>query len=104
MSRVGPVLWRGEELCSCACLCGCEVIHPSPERPSLSAPRAAFCGLGADFQLLIFHQDSDDEIVVHMGTLSSLEMLAAFCGVSVTIGLLGQLIQCPSTELLKSQS
>lgn len=85
------------------CLCGCEVIHPSPKRPSVSAPRAAFCGLGADFQPLIFHQDSGDGIVVHMGTLSSWEMLAAFCGVSVGMGFLGKLILCSSAELLKSQ-
>lgn len=94
MSRVGRVLWRGEEPCSCVCLCGCEVIHPSPKRASVSAPRAAFCGLGADFQPFIFHQDSGDEIVVHTGTLSSSEILAAFCGVSVGMGLLGKLILC----------
>lgn len=94
MSRVGHVLWRGEELCSCVCLCGCEVIHPGPKRPSVSARRAAFCGLGEDFQPLIFHQDSGDEIVVLMGTLSSSELLAAFCGVSVGMGLLGKLIHC----------
>lgn len=69
----------------------------------MSTSRAAFCGLGADFQLLIFHQDSGDEIVAHMGMLSSLELLTAFCGVSVAMGLLGQLMHCPSAELLKSQ-